>query len=59
MDRLDPLDLRKILRFKMPDRHRKALRRGEYNQESVDESPLVDAEDDQAVQAEQKEGGRN
>ena len=26
-----------ILRFKMLDRHRKSLRRGEYNQESVDE----------------------
>jgi RNA polymerase sigma-70 factor (ECF subfamily) len=45
----------KILRFKMLDRHRKTLRRGEYNQESVDDYPLVDPEDDPAMQAEQKE----
>ena len=44
-----------ILRFKMLDRHRKTLRRGEYNQESVDEHPLVDPADDPAMQAEQKE----
>jgi RNA polymerase sigma-70 factor (ECF subfamily) len=44
-----------ILRFKMLDRHRKTLRRGEYNQESVDEHPLVDPGDDPAMQAEQKE----
>ncbi|MDX2348175.1 MAG: sigma-70 family RNA polymerase sigma factor [Nitrospirota bacterium] len=44
-----------ILRFKMLDRHRKTLRRGEYNQESVDKHPLVDPGDDPAMQAEQKE----
>jgi RNA polymerase sigma-70 factor (ECF subfamily) len=44
-----------ILRFKMLDLHRKTLRRGEYNQESVDEHPLVDPGDDPAMQAEQKE----
>lgn len=44
-----------ILRFKMLDRHRKTLRRGEYNQESIDDCPLVDPEDDPAMQAEQKE----
>jgi RNA polymerase sigma-70 factor (ECF subfamily) len=44
-----------ILRFKMLDRHRKSLRRGEYNQESVDDHPLVDPGDDPAMQAEQKE----
>jgi RNA polymerase sigma-70 factor (ECF subfamily) len=44
-----------ILRFKMLDRHRKTLRRGEYNQESVDDHPLVDPGDDPAMQAEQKE----
>jgi len=44
-----------ILRFKMLDRHRKTLRRGEYNQESVDDHPLVDPGDDPSLQAEQKE----
>ena len=44
-----------ILRFKMLDRHRKTLRRGEYNQESVDDQPLKDPGDDPAMQAEQKE----
>lgn len=44
-----------ILRYKMLDHHRKTLRRGEYNQESVDEHPLVDPGDDPAMQAEQKE----
>jgi len=44
-----------ILRFKMLDRHRKMLRHGEYNQESVDDPPLVDPGDDPAMQAEQKE----
>ena len=44
-----------ILRYKMLDHHRKTLRRGEYNQESVDDYPLVDPEDDPAMQAEQKE----
>jgi RNA polymerase sigma-70 factor (ECF subfamily) len=51
---LIPLSLQ-ILRFKMLDRHRKTLRRGEYNQESVDDHPLVDPGDDPAMQAEQKE----
>ena len=31
-----------ILRFKMLDAHRKSLRRGEYNQESVEDLPLAD-----------------
>jgi RNA polymerase sigma-70 factor (ECF subfamily) len=44
-----------ILRFKMLDRHRKTLRRGEYNQGSVDDHALVDPGDDPAMQAEQKE----
>ena len=44
-----------ILRFKMLDRHRKMLRRGEYNQESVDDHPIVDPGDDPAMHAEQKE----
>lgn len=44
-----------ILRYKMLDRHRKKLRRGEYNQESVDDHPLVDPNDDPSLQAEQNE----
>ncbi len=44
-----------VLRFKMLDRHRKMLRHGEYNQESVDDYPLVEPGDDPAMQAEQKE----
>jgi RNA polymerase sigma-70 factor, ECF subfamily len=32
-----------ILRFKMLDAHRKSLRRGEYNLESIDEFPVTDS----------------
>jgi RNA polymerase sigma-70 factor (ECF subfamily) len=44
-----------ILRFKMLDAHRKSFRRGEYNQESVDELPLADPGDDPAQQLERKQ----
>ena len=44
-----------VLRFKMLDAHRKSLRRGEYNQESVDDLPLTDPGDDPAVQLDQKQ----
>ena len=44
-----------ILRFKMLDAHRKSLRRGEYNQESVDDLPLADPSDDPATQLDQKQ----
>ena len=44
-----------ILRYKMADLHRKTLRRGEYNQESLDERPLVDPGEDPSEQAEQHE----
>lgn len=44
-----------ILRFKMLDIHRKSLRRGEYNQGSVDDLPLVDPGDDPATQLDQKQ----
>ena len=44
-----------ILRFKMLDSHRKSLRRGEYNQESVDDLPLVDPGDDPAMALDQKQ----
>ena len=44
-----------VLRFKMLDAHRKSLRRGEYNQESVEDIPLADPGDDPARQLEQKQ----
>jgi RNA polymerase sigma-70 factor, ECF subfamily len=44
-----------VLRFKMLDAHRKSLRRGEYNQESVDDLPLADPSDDPATQLDQKQ----
>ena len=44
-----------VLRFKMLDTHRKSLRRGEYNQESVDDLPLADPGDDPATQLDQKQ----
>ena len=44
-----------VLRFKMLDAHRKLLRRGEYNQESVDDLPLADPGDDPATQLDQKQ----
>jgi RNA polymerase sigma-70 factor (ECF subfamily) len=44
-----------ILRFKMLDAHRKSIRRGEYNQESVDDLPLVDPGDDPVTQLDQKQ----
>jgi RNA polymerase sigma-70 factor (ECF subfamily) len=44
-----------VLRFKMLDAHRKSFRRGEYNQESVDDLPLADPRDDPATQLDQKQ----
>jgi len=44
-----------VLRFKMLDAHRKSLRRGEYNQESIDELPLADPSDDPLRQLDQKQ----
>ena len=44
-----------VLRFKMLDAHRKSLRRGEYNQESVEDLPLADPGDDPAMQLDQKQ----
>ena len=44
-----------ILRFKMLDAHRKSLRRGEYNSESVDDLPLADPGDDPMTQLDQKQ----
>ena len=44
-----------ILRYKMLDCHRKLLRRGEYNSESVDDHPLADPQEDPASKAEQRE----
>ena len=44
-----------VLRFKMLDAHRKSLRRGEYNQESVDDLPLADPSDNPMIQLDQKQ----
>ncbi len=44
-----------ILRFKMLDAHRKSLRRGEYNQDSVDDLPLANPGDDPVTQLDQKQ----
>jgi RNA polymerase sigma-70 factor (ECF subfamily) len=44
-----------VLRYKMLDAHRKALRRGEYNQESIEELPLADPGDDPVTQLAQKQ----
>ena len=44
-----------VLRFKMLDARRKSLRRGEYNQESVDELPLANPGDDPATLLDQKQ----
>lgn len=44
-----------VLRFKMLDAHRKSLRRGEYNQESVDDLPFAGPGDDPATQLDQKQ----
>lgn len=44
-----------VLRFKMLDAHHKALRRGEYNRESVEDLPLADPADDPAAQLDQKQ----
>jgi RNA polymerase sigma-70 factor, ECF subfamily len=44
-----------VLRYKMLDAHRKALRRGEYNQESVEDLPLADTSDNPMAQLDQKQ----
>ncbi len=44
-----------VLRFKMLDAHRKSLRRGEYNQGSVDDLPLTDPGDNPMIQLDQKQ----
>jgi RNA polymerase sigma-70 factor (ECF subfamily) len=44
-----------ILRFKMLDAQRKSFRRGEYNQEPVEDLALADPTDDPAAQLDQKQ----
>ena len=44
-----------VLRFKMLDAHRRALRRGEYNQASLEDLPLADPTADPAAQLDQKQ----
>src|SRR6476660_9395544 len=44
-----------VLRFKMLDAHRKSLRRGEYNQESVDDLSLAANDASPEMQLDQKQ----
>ncbi len=44
-----------VLRFKMLDAHRKSLRRGEYNQESIDDLPIADSRDNPGIELERKQ----
>ena len=44
-----------ILRFKMLEAKRKAVRRGEYNQEPIEEFALADPTDDPATELERRE----
>lgn len=44
-----------VLRFKMLDFHRKSLRRGEYNQVSIEELPLPDPGGDPSIEVERKQ----
>lgn len=44
-----------VLRYKMLDAHRKALRRGEYNQEVVEDLPLADTANNPMNQLDQKQ----
>jgi RNA polymerase sigma-70 factor (ECF subfamily) len=53
LDELVPLSLQ-VLRFKMLDLHRKSLRRGEYNQQSVESLALPDPADDPPTQLDRK-----
>jgi RNA polymerase sigma-70 factor (ECF subfamily) len=53
LDELVPLSFQ-VLRFKMLDLHRKSLRRGEYNQESVETLNLPDPGDDPPTQLDRK-----
>ena len=44
-----------ILRFKMLDAHRKSLRRGEYNLESIDDFPVADSHDSPETELQRKQ----
>src|SRR5512147_942920 len=44
-----------VLPFTMLDAHRKSLRRGEYNRQSVEDIPLADPGDDPATRRDQKQ----
>ena len=44
-----------VLRFKMLDAHRKSLRRGEYNLESIDDLPIADSRDNPETELERKQ----
>jgi RNA polymerase sigma-70 factor (ECF subfamily) len=53
LDELVPLSFQ-VLRFKMLDLHRKSMRRGEYNQESIESLALPDPADDPPTQLDRK-----
>jgi len=44
-----------VLRFKMLDFHRKSLRRGEYNQVSIEDLPIADPGSDPSIEMERKQ----
>ncbi|MGA6829290.1 RNA polymerase sigma factor [Nitrospira sp. NS4] len=44
-----------VLRFKMLDARRKSFRRGEYNQQPIEDRPIADPADDPATQLDQKQ----
>jgi len=44
-----------VLRFKMLDAHRKSIRRGEYNLESIDDLPIADSRDSPETELERKQ----
>ncbi|MGH7206162.1 MAG: RNA polymerase sigma factor [Nitrospiraceae bacterium] len=44
-----------VLRFKMLDFHRKSLRRGEYNQVSIEDLPIADPGGDPSTETEHKQ----
>jgi len=44
-----------VLRFKMLDAHRKSLRRGEYNLESIDDVPIADSRDNPGTELVRKQ----
>ena len=46
---------RQVLRFKLLDFHRKSLRRGEYNQDPIEDLPMADPGGDPSIEVERKQ----